>query len=213
MAYLSGFSRRYGKRLMPWMQAHLFPAGGLSNHPMPEDMSLMWKQMEIFQPDAIIWLGYSPAGKTCTFPMGNAASWESAARIHAEFKSMPPPKKSRPPLAIVRPYSARAVVCETAKGIVHPADVLLREFARMWSCDLGQRYDVFEVPPYETKTAKDRRTAELKRYERVVSSVDWPGATNIAKGYENKVLSPVEFNRIRAKFRKIAEKWVRRIRK
>ena len=46
--------------------------------------------------------------------------------LHADLKAMPKQTRSRPPLAIVRPYSARALVCETGNGFVHPVDVVLR---------------------------------------------------------------------------------------
>ena len=54
MAYLSGFARRYGKPLIPWMQAHTFPAGNLVHHPTPGDLERMWEQMKMFAPDAIM---------------------------------------------------------------------------------------------------------------------------------------------------------------
>ena len=136
-----------------------------------------------------------------------AESWEKAKDVHVDLKAMPRPPRRRPPLAIVRPYSARAIVCETGNGYAHPADVILRQFARMWSCDLGRQYDVFEVPPYETNAAKARRAAELRKYEHVVSSVDWPGAVNVARGYENKILTHSDLRQLREEFRRIGEKW------
>jgi len=196
MAYLAGLSRRFAKPLLPWMQAHEFPAGGLVN-PAPGDAWRMWEQMKPFAPDAIMWLGYNPSSKGSTFPLVNPASWEKAKEVHADLKAMPKPTRSRPPLAIVRPYSARALVCETGKGFVHPADVVLRQFARAWSCDLGRQYDVFEVPPYESDKAKARRRKELERYAHVVSSVDWPGALNVARGYADKTLTWNDLRRIR----------------
>jgi hypothetical protein len=166
----------------------------------------MWSQMKQFAPDAIMWLGYNPSSKGCTFPLVNPASWEKAKEVHADLKAMPKPTRSRPPLAIVRPYSARALVCETRKGFVHPADVVLRQFARAWSCDLGRQYDVFEVPPYATEEAKAKLNAELKQYAHVVSSVDWPGAVNVARDCADKVLSAADLWRMRGEFRKMGEK-------
>ena len=206
MAYLSGLARRYGKPLLPWMQAHAFPAGGLVN-PTPNDIARMWGQMKPFAPDAIMWLGYNPSSSGSTFPSGNSASWEKAKAVHAELKALPKPDRGCPPLAIVRPYAARAIVCETGKGYVHPADVVLREFARVWSCDLGRQYDVFEVPPYETDKAQSRRREELKRYAHVVSSVDWPGALNVARGYADKTLTWNDLRRLREDFRLLCQKW------
>ena len=206
MAYLSGLTRRYRKLLLPWMQAHEFPACGMV-HPKPEDIGRMWRQMKPFDPDAIMWLGYNAVGKDMmTFPNGNPASWEKAKEIHAELKSMPKPVRRRPPLAIVRPYSARALVCETRNGFVNPADVVLSRFAKTWSCDLGREYDVFEVPPYESDEAKAKRDAELRQYAHVVSSVDWPGAVNVAHGYEDKTLTHKDLKRLREEFRQRYEK-------
>ena len=204
MAYLSGFARRFGKPLLPWMQAHEFLSQLV--HPTPEDIGRMWSQMKPFAPDAIMWLGYNPSGKGYTFPLVNPASWEKAKEVHADLKAMPKPTRSRPPLAIVRPYSARALVCETGKGFVHPADVVLWQFARAWSCDLGRQYDVFEVPPYATEEAKAKLDAELKQYAHVVSSVDWPGAVNVARDCADKVLSAADLWRMRGEFRKMGEK-------
>ena len=208
MAYLSGLARRYKKPIIPWMQAHQFPSGGLI-HPVPSDIERMWGQMKPFAPDAIMWLGYKPAGNENTFPLGNPASWEAAGKMHEDLKSMPQPTRKRPTLAIVRPYSARSVVCKTGKGYVHPADVILREFANAWSCDLGQQYDVFEIPPYETDEIRTKRDAELKCYAHVVSSVDWPGAMNVARDCSDKVLSLADIGRKRAEFRRLGEKWFR----
>ena len=206
MAYLSGLTRRYGKHLLPWMQAHEFPACGLV-HPKPEDIERMWRQMKPFAPDAIMWLGYNAVGKNMmTFPNGNPASWEKAKEVHAEMQAMPKPVRHRPPLAIVRPYSARAIVCETKNGFVNPADVVLSQFAKAWSCDLGREYDVFEVPPYESDEAKAKRSAELGQYAHVVSSVDWPGTVNIAQGYEDKTLTHKDLKRLREEFRRRYEK-------
>ena len=209
MAYFHGIARRYGKPLLLWMQAHEFLACKLV-HPAPEHIARMWGQIKPFAPDAIMWLGYNPSGKNMmTFPSGNSASWERAKKLHAEFKAMPSAKRERAPLAIVRPYSARAVVCETGKGFVHPADAILREFAVAWSCNLGQRYDIFEVPPFETDEEKRKRAEELERYRFVVSSVDWPGAVNVAREDSGKVLSRGEMRKKREEFSRMGEKWLR----
>ncbi len=207
MAYLSGLARRYGKPILPWMQAHEFPACGVM-HPKPEEIDRMWGQMKPFAPDAIMWLGYNPSGKSCTYPLGNPASWERAKEMHADFKAMPQPARTRPPLAVVRPYSARALVCETAKGFVHPADVILRDFAMDWSCELGQQYDVFEVPPYESEEDRSKRLDETSKYRHVVSSIPWPGALNVAQGHEDKLLSPAERRRRRKEMLQIGEGWL-----
>ena len=199
MAYLSGFSRRYGKPLMPWLQAHEFLSCGLV-HPEPDDLWHIWQQTQPFAPDAIIYLGYNPRGGMSTFPCGNPSSWEKAREVNEAFKSLPRQPRKRPSLAIVRPYSARALVNETSKSFINPADVVLREFARAWSCDLSRAYDVFEVPPYETKESSDRRLRELGQYSHVVSSVDWPGAINVARMFAEKEMSKTELGHLRRRF-------------
>lgn len=210
MAYCAGLARRYDKGLMPWMQAHQFMNQLV--HPKPEDIDRMWAQMKPFAPDAIMWLGYRPKSSNMTFPSGDPASWARAAQMHDAFKAMPPPVRSRPMLAVLRPYSARAVVCETKKGFVHPADVILREFVYVWSCVLKQPYDIFEIPPYETPARRDVRQRELAQYGRVVSSVDLPGSFWVAKGQADKTLSRKALRALRATFEETGRRWLQEAR-
>lgn len=207
MAYCTGLARRYGKPLLVWMQAHSF----LENlvHPKPDQIDRMWRQMKPFEPDAIMWLGYGRDPKSAmTFPLKEPESWERAKAMHADLKAMGAPDRSRPMLAVVRPYSARAVVGETLSGFVHPSDVILREFVRVWSVTLSQPYDIFEVPPYETEAAREKRCRELARYGRVVSCVDMPGAYNVAKGLEEKVLTQNDLRKLRPGFEALARRWL-----
>lgn len=199
MAYLAGLSRRYGKPLMPWVQAHAYAPNGLA-HVKPEQIERMWEQHKVHAPDAIMWLGYgrAVAGEcTMTFPDGNTNSWEKATEVHRSFKSVPLVKPIAR-LAVVRPYATRALVCDLPGWkVLNPADVLLGEFARAWSVDLGRAYDVFEVPPFESEAEKTKRIEELKKYEFIVSTEQYPGAQIIGMGTEGQVWTRRQINEFR----------------
>ena len=177
MSYLVGLARRYGKPIVPWMQAHSFPACGLV-HPTAKDIRRMYEQHLRFEPDGMMWLGYKPGESDFTFPDNDPLSWEEAGRVHAEFKRLARRPHKHAELAVVRPYSARAVV--GVDGRSASADEKLRDFVRDWSVRLGREYDVFEVPPFRTEEEKAALAKELKGYRKVISSVDWPGAENVA---------------------------------
>ena len=180
-----------------------FPSGKLV-HPTPADLRRIYDQHTRFAPDGIMWLGYNPRGDSCTFPNGNKASWETAAEIHADFLKRPAPVRTRPDMAVVRPYSARALVCEGGDGTRHPEDAILCEFVRIWSREFSREYDIFEVPPFESEEARAKRAAELAKYRHVVSSVDWPGATNVAAGCADKVFTKKDFSKKREELRQLA---------
>lgn len=61
MNYMSGFARRLGKPLVPWLQAHSYAPCGLKDV-TPEDVDRMWKQHMFYRPDAIMWLGFDVKG-------------------------------------------------------------------------------------------------------------------------------------------------------
>ena len=90
MGYMAGLARRYGKPLVPWMQAHAYAPSGLG-HITPDQMRRMWAQHEPFAPDAIMWLGYGATVpgrfETMTFPNGSPESWAYAKEFHAELHS------------------------------------------------------------------------------------------------------------------------------
>lgn len=192
MGYLSGLARRYGKPLLPWLQAHAYAPCGLG-HVTPEQVARMWEQHRAFAPDGIMWLGYGGKANgecTMTFPYGNPASWEKAGEIHRAFREDGPLSRPAAKLAVLRHYSTRALVCEAHDGSVrNPADALLREFVRAWSVDCGRAYDVFEIPPFENAEAAAKRTEELKKYELVVTTVPTAGAHLIGAGTVGTTLS------------------------
>jgi len=116
-------------------------------------------------------------------------------------------------MAVVRPYSARALICEGGDGTRHPEDAILCEFVRIWSRELSREYDIFEVPPFESDAARAKRTAELAKYRHVISSVDWPGATNVAAGCADKVFTKKDFAKKREELRRLANSLVSQVEK
>ena len=204
MGYLSGLARRYGKPLLPWLQAHAYAPCGLA-HVTPEQVARMWEQHKAFAPDGLMWLGYGgKAGEdsTMTFPYGNPESWEKAGEIHRAFREGAPLPRPVAKLAVLRHYTARALVSEAHDGSVrNPADALLREFVCAWSVDCGRAYDVFEIPPRESEEAKAKRDAVLKNYPLVVSSVPYGGARTIGADTIGKVYTRQQLTSWRQKFR------------
>ena len=207
MGYLAGLARRCGKPLVPWMQAHAYTPTGLG-HVTPGDMRRMWAQHEPFSPDAIVWLGFGSADDPLrhvrmTFPHGSPESWAYAkeffATLHADRKARaegrasdtPPPA----PLAVVRPYSTRAICCSLGDGRWrNPADRILEAWALAWGVDNGLPFDVFELPP---------DPVELSRYKAVVSTIPLPGVANVrilGEGTEGSVLASAELGAMRKAF-------------
>ncbi|MBQ6247132.1 MAG: hypothetical protein IJK04_09725 [Kiritimatiellae bacterium] len=94
MGYVSGFAQRFGKPLIPWMQAHAYAPSGLGDI-TPADMKRMWEQHLPFGPDAMMWLGFNAHPGTSdtemTFPKRSPESWAYAkelfAKVHAEQKA------------------------------------------------------------------------------------------------------------------------------
>ena len=182
MAYMKGLSRRCAKPMIVWMQAHEFGAGGLQ-HPDPATISRMYEQVKRHEPESIMWLGYTGDAKNrnSTFPFNRPDSWARAGEVHADFHRMTAKPSERPPLAVVRPYRARAAVANPQGADKDSPDVLLGSFVRRWSCRHDLPYDVFEVPPQAFRSEADgaKLAEELKAYRFVVSSSDFPGAVNI----------------------------------
>ena len=176
MSYCGGLARRFGKPLVPWMQAHTYSK---LTDPTPEQIVRMcdeqWKQGI----DAVQWLGYG-----YTFPKKQPESWEEAAKFHARLhrETSPKPKAE---LAVLRPYSVWALSNQEDENTLrNPADWMLQQFLLAWSVDLGRAYDVFEVPPRMSAAEKAHLKAELARYRYVVSTRAYPGAKVIGKGTE-----------------------------
>jgi len=204
MGYLSGFARRFGKPLVPWLQAHAYAPNGLGNV-TPADMKRMWAQHAVFAPDGIMWLGFDmKPGRSdteMTFPNGSPESWAYAKELFAEVHGREvPAKRDRPPLAVLRPYTTRAVCC--AQGAAwaawrNPADRILREYVNAWSVDHGRLYDVFELPPAPIPPSL---AEELKKYQYIVSTVPYPGARVLGEGTEGTVMDMNALQALRRQF-------------
>ena len=206
MGYMSGFARRFGKPIIPWMQGHSYAPCGLANV-TPADMKRMWAQHLPFAPDGMMWLGFDlKPGKTdteMTFPKGSPESWAYAKELFAEVHAAPPVRKPVATLAVLRPYSVRAACCAQGVGWAawrNPADRILAEYVKAWSIDNGLFYDVFELPPKMDAAERDALAKELKKYPHVVSTHPYPGARIIGAGTEGTVMKAAEIAALRKKF-------------
>ena len=87
MGYMSGFARRFGKPLIPWMQAHAYAPSGLGDI-TPADMKRMWEQHLPFGPAGMMWLGFNAhpgnSDTEMTFPKRSPESWAYAKQLFAE---------------------------------------------------------------------------------------------------------------------------------
>lgn len=171
LQYMKGLSRRYGKPIINWMQAHAFGSGGLT-HPTPEQIRRMYEQVKAINPEAIMWLGYHWNRKNTgsTFPWQRPDSWEEARACHADFHAHPADPLKRADVAVVRTYLDRASV-RFVKGeknkdreLEGTVAALVRE---------GVPFDVFEVPCVLSQTERKKLTAELSRYQKVIGDVDF----------------------------------------
>ena len=116
-------------------------------------------------------------------------------------------------LAVLRPYSTRAICC--AQGPAwnawrNPADRILEAYVRAWSVDNGLLYDIFELPP----TGGAQFIApELQKYKYIVSTIPLPddgraGAPRppsgrvriLGTGTEGTVMTAKEIAALRKKF-------------
>ena len=227
-AYMAGLARRYNKPLLPWMQAHAASWLALG-HPTPADMDRMWAQHLPFAPAGMMWLGFDndPKANFCTFPHGSPESWAHAKELFASVhnaqctmhndaaaggdsslvtrhSSLTMAREATAPLAIVRPYSTRAVCCSLGDGSWrNPADRILETFALAWSVDNGLQYDVFELPPIPTRSAIAPYLEALASYPLVVSTIPLPGVANVrvlGEGTEDSVITAKELAFMRKAF-------------
>ena len=179
----------------------------------PDGKMRMWEQHAPFAPDAMMWLGFDmKPGKTdteMTFPKGNPDSWAYAKELFAEVhgkaaETAAPHMESRHlgddharsvvRLAVLRPYSTRAICCAQGPAWAawrNPADRILEAYVRAWSVDNGLLYDIFELPP---------SIEELRKYKYIVSTLPWPGARALGAGTEGTVMTAKEIAALRKKF-------------
>ena len=220
MGYMSGFARRFGKPLIPWMQAHAYAPSGLGDI-TPADMKRMWEQHLPFGPVGMMWLGFNAhpgnSDTEMTFPKRSPESWAYAKELFAEMhnaqcimhndaapggdsslvtrhSSLSMASEATAPLAIVRPYTTRAIRSRKGNTWRNPADVILEAYALAWGIDNGLLFDVFELPPDST---------ELSRYKLVVSTVPLPGVANVrvlGEGTEGTILTDADIAAMRKAF-------------
>ena len=166
LQYMKGLSRRYGKPIINWMQAHAFGSGGLT-HPTPEQIRRMYEQVKAINPEAIMWLGYNWNRKSTssTFPWQRPDSWEAARACHADFHAHPADSLRRADVAVVRSYLDRAKV-RFLKGESTPDRALENEVMAL--VQKGVPFDIFEVPCSLSQTEREKLASELARYQKVV---------------------------------------------
>lgn len=205
MGYMSGLARRFGKRILPWMQAHVY--NGALAHVTPADMKRMWKQHEQFSPDGMMWLGFDlnprNAFSKMTFPVVAPESWLYAKDLFEKVHATTPAMRKQAPLAVLRPYGVRAVCCQQGSrsdGWRNPADRILAEYIKAWSIDYGLMYDVFELPPSMDASAYAALAQDLKKYRFMVSTIPYPGARVVGEGTTGKIIKPSEFSALRKSF-------------
>ena len=165
LQYMKGLSRRYGKPIINWTQAHAFGSGGLT-HPSPEQIDRMYGQIRDLRPEAIMWLGYGWDRRAThsTFPWQRPDSWEKAKACHDDFHRLGTDILKRADIAVVRTYLNRAVVA--GRGDRTLRDRALE--AEVWKLvKAGTPYDVFEVPPVLSDGARRRLGDELARYPKM----------------------------------------------
>jgi len=213
IGYASGFARRFGKPLFPWLQAHEF--GELVN-PSANDIRRIFEQHLAYAPDGIMWLGYGLShhwgAPGCDGDewrkKGGASSdsWEAIGEVHQRFKAMGKLPRPRARLAVLRPYVSRAICCHSDGGFRNPADEMLRYFLRVWTMEKKGFFDTFEIPPNERPEDAAKRECELKNYDWIVSTVPHPGALVIGGGTEGTILTERQIIDLMPQFRQLIEK-------
>lgn len=206
MSYCAGLARRYGKPLVPWMQAHVYGPGGLE-HVAPGDVDRMAAEQSAQGVDAIMWLGYGPG---FTFPAARPESWERAIELHRRLAAAPP-KRPRARLAVLRSYRAWAASGHEDGRLRNPADWLLQQWLEVWAVEEGRPYDVFEVAPRLTRGDRKALEASLSTYELRVSTEPREDAWVIGEGTSGTTADPASAGEVRARFRREIEErgWLR----
>ncbi len=167
-AYWSGLVRRFGKKLVPWMQAHTFSFD--LQHPMPNDVLHMYEQVVGYNPDGIMWLGYEP-GDTAesprygmTLPDARPETWKALRCINDRaHHDLGRPKKV-PGIAVLRFYAERSLV-DLERRHLHDR-FLTEQILTGLTIDLDIPYDIFEYYKRE-----DLDCRELRGYRRVIMCI------------------------------------------
>lgn len=208
MSYFSGLARRYDKPIVPWVQA-CTDVGTLKNqggmrHPTPEQMVRMIDEHKEHGVDGIKWFGYGPG--RYTYPDGNPETWKKAAEMHLELKNELPPKPVVK-LAVIRPYSSRALWMYNEGQVRNPADYLLQQFLEVWAVKHRQPYDVFEVFPGLNPEELKELKKNISEYPYIVSTVVWDGAKIIGENTNSTLYNPSENEIVREDFDRKIREW------
>jgi hypothetical protein len=167
-AYWSGLVRRFGKKLVPWMQAHTFSFD--LQHPMPNDVSHMYEQVVGYNPDGIMWLGYDPGATAeptpygMTLPNVRPETWKALRCINDRAQHDLGRPKKVPGIAVLRFYAERSLV-DLERHHLHDR-FLTEQILTGLTIDLDIPYDVFEYYKRE-----DLDCRELRGYRRVILCV------------------------------------------
>jgi hypothetical protein len=196
MSYCAGLARRYGRPLIPWMQAHVYEPGALVDV-KPAEVRRMCEEQWRQGIDGIIWLGW---GERYTFPGIEPESWAEAVRFQAKLNAALPPKPQAQ-LAALRPYRVWAQKSLWEDRVRNPADWLLEQFLEVWAVECGQPYDVFELPPCREFHQQRSLEETLKKYPWIVSTEPWPGAWVIGEGTTGTSVDPRSAAEVRREFR------------
>jgi hypothetical protein len=200
MSYCGGLARRYGKPLVPWMQAHSYAPGNLTDV-SPEQVRRMTEEQWAQGVDAVMWLGY---GSSYTFPNRRPESWEVAGAFHHRLQAQRPPKPHTR-LAVLRPYDTWAISHlvgghGTRQFVRNPGDWMLQQFLEVYAVQHGDAYDVFELPPDMDASARARLERELASYDFVVSTESCGNAWVIGKGLEGQEIDSRTAREVQAEF-------------
>lgn len=168
VAYWSGLVRRFGKKLVPWMQAHTWSHYLL--HPMPDDVHHMYDQVAPYNPDGIMWLGYKPGDAAespqfgLTLPDARPETWKALRCVNYRAQRDLGRPKQVPPVAVLRFYAERSLV-DLERRNLHDR-FLTEQILTGLTMDLAIPYDVFEYYKRE-----DLDCRELRAYRRVIMCV------------------------------------------
>jgi hypothetical protein len=207
MSYHAGLARRYGKPLIPWLQAHTYTMGKeVLTHVSPTQIERMGREHLQHGVDAVIWLGYCP---DCTFPAIVPESWERAKAVHRELEK--PRAKPAARLAVLRGYRTWAQSSLLEGLIRNPGDWELQQLLEVWAVKHGQAYDVFELAPALSGDARAALAKQLARYPWVVSTEPWKGAWIVGEGRFGTSVDPATAAEVQSRFEKqlTARGWLR----
>ncbi len=196
MSYCAGLARRYGRPLVPWMQAHIYGGPAGLQHVSPQDVDRMADEQWAQGADAIIWLGW---GRGRTFPGVRPDSWERAIAFHRRLEASPAPKPQAR-LAVLRAYGPWALSSDCDGKIRNPADWMLSQLLEVWAVRHGQPYDVFEVQPRLSAHERQELESALARYPLVVSTEPRERAWVIGAGTEGQTVDPSSAEAVRAEY-------------